>query len=261
MATQEKTASTGTTEDAAEPGEKLAGGELIKHNTHRVKISSAIHILAQRLFRSEVERRAQDGSFGGEPRGDLDLIPVGFVDDDDLPELYRSAMLFAFPSYYEGFGLPAVEAMAAGTPLVCSDIPVLHEVAGEAALFASPERPEEMALQVQRVLADDSLRRELTSLGAERLAEFEMHRVDLSQGAVLEKGCVYVVPLAERLALPAVVIDAGSAITVDWISADGRFGGGAILPGLDLQSRALARGTEALPQIHWEAESELRAWR
>jgi glycosyltransferase involved in cell wall biosynthesis len=66
--------------------------------------------------------------------------------------------------------------MAAGTPLVCSDIPVLHEVAGDAALFASPERPEEMALQVRRLLADESLRRELISLGAERLAEFDWNK-------------------------------------------------------------------------------------
>jgi glycosyltransferase involved in cell wall biosynthesis len=78
-----------------------------------------------------------------------------------------------FPTLYEGFGLPAVEAMAAGTPLVCSDIPVLHEVAGNAALFASPERPEELAQQIERVLTDEQLRTELVSRGSERLREFD----------------------------------------------------------------------------------------
>lgn len=104
------------------------------------------------------------------------LRHLGYVPEDELARLYVQASVVVFPSLYEGFGLPAVEAMAAGTPLVCSDIPVLHEVAGDAALFASPERPEEMALQVRRLLADESLRRELISLGAERLAEFDWNK-------------------------------------------------------------------------------------
>lgn len=61
-----------------------------------------------------------------------------------------------------------------------------------------------------------------------------------------------------RLRLPAVVIDAGSAVTIDWINAEGHFCGGAILPGLGLQSRALAQGTEALPEIQWDAECPIR---
>ena len=104
------------------------------------------------------------------------LRHLGYVPEDELARLYFQASVVVFPSLYEGFGLPAVEAMAAGTPLVCSDIPVLHEVAGDAALFASPERPEEMALQVRRLLADESLSRELISLGAERLAEFDWNK-------------------------------------------------------------------------------------
>jgi len=104
------------------------------------------------------------------------LRHLGYVPEDELSRLYVQASVVVFPSLYEGFGLPALEAMAAGTPLICSDIPVLHEVAGEAALFASPDRPDEMAQQVQRLLTDESLRRKLISLGAERLAEFDWHK-------------------------------------------------------------------------------------
>jgi len=104
------------------------------------------------------------------------LRHLGYVPEDELARLYFQASVVVFPSLYEGFGLPAVEAMAAGTPLVCSDIPVLHEVAGEAALFALPDRPEEIARQVQRVLTDESLRRELISLGTARLKAFDWNR-------------------------------------------------------------------------------------
>jgi type III pantothenate kinase len=61
-----------------------------------------------------------------------------------------------------------------------------------------------------------------------------------------------------RVGSPVVVVDAGSAVTIDWINREGRFCGGAILPGLRLQSRALATGTEALPQIDWRANQEIR---
>ncbi len=104
------------------------------------------------------------------------LQHLGYVPEDQLAGLYSQASVVVFPTLYEGFGLPALEAMAAGAPLVCSDIPVLHEVAGRAALFASPERPEEMASQIHRVLTDESLRRELIALGTRRLGEFDWNR-------------------------------------------------------------------------------------
>ena len=87
--------------------------------------------------------------------------------------LYRGALLVALPSIYEGFGLPAVEAMAAGAPLVCSDIPVLREVAGDAAVYVPPEQPEAWADRIGELLADSELRRELARRGRARSRRFD----------------------------------------------------------------------------------------
>ncbi|MGD2114973.1 MAG: glycosyltransferase family 1 protein, partial [Acidobacteriota bacterium] len=85
------------------------------------------------------------------------LHQPGYVADDELAALYRDAVLLAFPSHYEGFGLPLLEALAAGTPVVASDIPVLREVAGEAALYAPPARPDLWADRIGRLLDDPAL--------------------------------------------------------------------------------------------------------
>jgi glycosyltransferase involved in cell wall biosynthesis len=104
------------------------------------------------------------------------LRHLGYVPEEELARLYLEASIVVFPTLYEGFGLPSVEAMAAETPLVCSDIPVLHEVAGDAALYASPESPDELARQLQRVLTDERLSGELISLGRARLEAFDWER-------------------------------------------------------------------------------------
>ena len=69
------------------------------------------------------------------------IIHLGFVSDDDLAALFRHALCFAFPSLTEGFGLPVLESMALGCPVIASDIPALREVAGDSALYADPELP------------------------------------------------------------------------------------------------------------------------
>jgi glycosyltransferase involved in cell wall biosynthesis len=99
------------------------------------------------------------------------LVHLGYVRDVELAALYRRAAVVVFPSLYEGFGLPAVEAHQAGVPLVCSDIPVLREVAGDAALFVPLGRPDLLAAAVQRVLSDSNLREELVARGHRRAAD------------------------------------------------------------------------------------------
>jgi alpha-1,3-rhamnosyl/mannosyltransferase len=96
----------------------------------------------------------------------------GYVTSGQLAALYRQAEVVVFPSLYEGFGLPAIEALAAGTPLVCSDIPALREVAGEAALYAPADSPQLLAEKLHRVLTDGGERRRLSSAGRARRKEF-----------------------------------------------------------------------------------------
>jgi alpha-1,3-rhamnosyl/mannosyltransferase len=99
------------------------------------------------------------------------LVHLGYVEDANLAALYRQARVVVFPTLYEGFGLPAVEALWARTPLVCSDLPVLREVTGGAALFAPPDRPDLFAERVVEVLAQPQLRSQLISAGEARVQE------------------------------------------------------------------------------------------
>ena len=97
---------------------------------------------------------------------------LGYVDDEDLPALYSLAALFAMPSVYEGFGLPPLEAMACGTPVVCSNASSLPEVTGDAALLAPPRDVGEWATALRRALTDGSLRADLAARGPRQAARF-----------------------------------------------------------------------------------------
>jgi len=101
---------------------------------------------------------------------------LGFVEDADLPALYRGADLFVFPSFYEGFGLPVLEAMACGVPVVCSGVSSLPEVAGDAALLVDPEDEDGLRWAMERALEDEGLRREMTARGRARAAQFTWER-------------------------------------------------------------------------------------
>lgn len=101
---------------------------------------------------------------------------LGFVEDEDLPALYRGAALFAFPSLYEGFGLPVLEAMACGVPVVCSDASSLPEVAGDAALLVDPLDVEALTLAIDRALGDDQLRKTMIDRGLARAARLTWER-------------------------------------------------------------------------------------
>jgi glycosyltransferase involved in cell wall biosynthesis len=99
------------------------------------------------------------------------LFP-GFITDEALPALMTGAFAFLFPSLYEGFGLPILEAMACGTPVVTSDRSSLPEVAGGAAELVDPEQPESIADGIRALMQDSSRRRQLRQCGIERARLF-----------------------------------------------------------------------------------------
>jgi glycosyltransferase involved in cell wall biosynthesis len=85
---------------------------------------------------------------------DLRLVAPEHVSDDELPAVYRSAAVFAYPSYFEGFGIPIIEAMASGTPVVSSSHPSLDEASGDAAVRVDPQDPEAIAAGIEQALVD-----------------------------------------------------------------------------------------------------------
>lgn len=109
------------------------------------------------------------------PVGDR-VVLAGHVDDAQLLALYRAARCFVLPSRYEGFGLPVLEAMAAGTPVICSDRTSLPEIAGGAAILVSPDGVEELADAIARIGSSETLRRDLVDRGVVRAASFTWER-------------------------------------------------------------------------------------
>lgn len=97
---------------------------------------------------------------------------VGYVTDDQLRALYNSASLYIHPSLYEGFGLTVLEAMAAGCPVVTSDVYSLPEVVGDAALLVDPYKVDEIAEAIKTVCLDESMATDLRKRGLERVATF-----------------------------------------------------------------------------------------
>lgn len=104
-----------------------------------------------------------------------DIHAIGFVPPDALPDLYRAAEAFVYPSLYEGFGMPPTEAMACGCPVICSTRGSLGEVVGDAAAIVEPEDIESIARGLTSVAADVSLRGGLRTAGLERARQFDWH--------------------------------------------------------------------------------------
>ncbi|MEI8103444.1 MAG: glycosyltransferase family 1 protein [Candidatus Moraniibacteriota bacterium] len=100
------------------------------------------------------------------------IILLGFVDDADCPALYNLASLFVYPSLYEGFGFPPLEAMACGVPVIVSQTSVFPETVGDAGILIDPQNPEEIYQAMREVLGDAALRAHLRSKGLERVQHF-----------------------------------------------------------------------------------------
>jgi glycosyltransferase involved in cell wall biosynthesis len=107
------------------------------------------------------------------------VLFTGYLPDEDLCALYSSCTAFVYPSLYEGFGLPPLEAMACGAPVLASRISSLVEVTGPAARFFAPDNPSELAQHIITLMRDEGLRRHLSSLGRKRAAEFSWNQTAL----------------------------------------------------------------------------------
>jgi glycosyltransferase involved in cell wall biosynthesis len=100
------------------------------------------------------------------------ILLTDYLHDEDLRALYASCRAFIYPSIYEGFGLPPLEAMACGAPVIASRIPALAETAGGAALLFDPRNADELAQKILELLTDENARRKLSTAGQQRAAEF-----------------------------------------------------------------------------------------
>lgn len=112
---------------------------------------------------------------------------LGYIPDEDLPGLYSLATVFVFPSLYEGFGLPPLEAMACGTPVLSSKNSSLAEICGDAAYLVDPLDEESLVAGLQRVLGDETLRAELGEFGRRRAGEFSWERAARETAAVYDQ--------------------------------------------------------------------------
>jgi glycosyltransferase involved in cell wall biosynthesis len=112
---------------------------------------------------------------------------VGIVPDGQLVAYYQQATVFVFPSLYEGFGLPVLEAMGCGCPVICSNASSLPEVAGDAAVLIDPHRPEQLAEELARVLESSVVQSTLRARGIARAKEFGWDRTARQTVAVYER--------------------------------------------------------------------------
>ena len=114
------------------------------------------------------------------PKALLDkIVFTDFLPDDDLNVLYQNASVYVFPSLYEGFGLPPLEAMSYSLPVVSSKAACLPEILGSAAIYFNPEDTSEMASQIKKVLEDKKLRQKLISLGQQRIKKYSWSKTAL----------------------------------------------------------------------------------
>jgi alpha-1,3-rhamnosyl/mannosyltransferase len=112
---------------------------------------------------------------------------LGFVEASELPLFYAGARVFVFPSLYEGFGLPVLEAMASGIPVVCSNASTLPEVAGDAAAMCEPQDVEGLTELINRALQDESWRKLAISKGLLQAAKFSWQRCAKETAAVYQE--------------------------------------------------------------------------
>lgn len=149
---------------------------------HRVPTDASLVIVGRPVYRAEeLYRRAAEGVAAGRIRF------LGYVDAADRPALYRMATCFVYPSYYEGFGLPVLEAMASGTPVIASSATCLPEVVGDAGLLVDPYDVNDIAAAIETLLNDNQLRERLRTKGKLRAQQFTWEKTAEQTAEVIRR--------------------------------------------------------------------------
>ena len=142
---------------------------------HRLVLGGPLAWKSEGILRGLEDRGIPYHVFGGEraeEAGDAEVLITGFIPNELLPPLMNGADLFVFPSLYEGFGLPPLEAMACGTPVITSTASSLPEVVGSAGITVPPDDTEKLASEMERVLCNAELRMEMREKGIRQAARF-----------------------------------------------------------------------------------------
>ena len=145
------------------------------------------------------------------------IVMTGLM--SDLPKFYRSADVYASASLHEGFGVPLIEAMASGLPVVASRATAHPEVVGEAGLLVEPDNAADLAEKITRVLADDALCGELVQRGLARAKEFSLERYEHDWAVIVAEATAWLpdqpIPRPRSLATQPAAPATGSAVTID----------------------------------------------
>lgn len=147
----------------------------------RADIDPAIHLIFTGLANETLLNLCRH--YGVEER----VVFVGRIPENDLPSLYRGAVALVFPSLYEGFGLPVIEAMACGTPVLTSNTTSLPEVAGNAALLVDPLSVDEISEGIEQICTNNDLRETLQQKGLLQAAQYSWSKVVDKVGVVLKE--------------------------------------------------------------------------
>lgn len=139
---------------------------MMRNQTHLLVLAGLHNVEVKKQILKEAK------NFGVEDR----VVFLDYVKEDDLPVLYSGATLFCYPSLYEGFGLPVLEAMACGTPVVASNATSIPEVAGQAAILVDPKDCEEIATAMDSILNDSDCRSTLRAAGLDRVTCFSWEK-------------------------------------------------------------------------------------
>jgi len=150
----------------------LAVSSMAEHKNFRLVVE-ALSRISDPPFDVAIAGGANARVFGNSGLLDSDSVRLlGYVSDSELRALYENALAFVFPSIYEGFGIPPLEAMVCGCPVLASTAASIPEVCGDAALYFDPRSSEELAALMLKIASDETLRMELRDRGYRRSQQF-----------------------------------------------------------------------------------------